>query len=514
MNPSLPLKTQYSKFPVLEPTQESCPVGFRYRKPFFVSGSCVNNPKNSLVASDDRCPTGMHWRKTFEVKPSCVRLPTQQRLKKKKQDIQNPSLLLPTCSAELVTPLFKDHIKLILSNLEEHFTVPISTNQLETKSRVFSKIKRQFVKSIQKKLEDKRCEFRPSGIQMSQIENIIKSVVYVFNSRFLTPEKWDIVARAAELDLLLLASRELVSPKYYGSGNALTIFYVEQIRELRRLLQYMDSENLLPRQNLAVALAYYNYLDHFFTVMPNLHNVPVTQPPVPYDQRVQNMSRAQNKAIVEGYVQVKYKPSQKNAPLQLMTPEEAAVLQTSIPLLKPVNLTDEITLLEAAPIVEALPEMGGNIPALPNATVVALPIIVRDTSTPAQMITEKMMNDLYEMYIIFETYNAKTNAKLNIRGQELFAVYEYLFNELARYQNYQKNENELLTYIKNYGESQLDPHKSITISSLNTKYFGPFWTEQNVTIHCPYCNQLLSISDYMPNQVFICPFCGNNIKLK
>lgn len=495
-----PLKVQYIKHPVLEPTPDTCPAGYRYRKPYFVAGSCVRSGENDM--SDKRCPSGMHWRNTFEVKAGCVRLPTQKRLKKNKEALQQAEVQLPTCSEDLVSPLFTDHIKLILSNLEEHFTVPVSTEKLERQSHVFTKIKRRFIKSIQDKLKDKRCEFRPSKLQIVQIENIIRSVVQVFNSRFLTPEKWNIVARAAELNLLLFVSRQMVA-KTSQEITDLTVFYVEQLRELRRLLQYMDSEQLLPRQNMAVALAWYNYLNKFFADVPNMHNVPNVRGPYLNNEKIQSLKKAENKVLVEGYVQ-----------LRGMTPEEAAQLRTDIPNFEPVDLPEEKTLLEAAPIIEMIPTLG-DFPSTPVSTIVARPVVIRSLdTTPAEPFTEQMMNELYDLYIIFETFNQKSNAQLNVRGEQLYARYDYLFNELARYQNYQNSEQQLLAYINNYGKSQVDPNGSVTISSLNAKYMGPFWTERGVTIHCPYCNQLLKLSRYVPYDVFECPSCGNNIKVK
>ena len=501
---SKPLEVQYNKSPVLDPVPNSCPEGFRYRKPYYVPGSCIRNTSDNIgnMKVDDRCPQGMFWRNTFEVKAGCVRLRTQARLKKNMKDIK-PTL--PTCSSDVVRPIFTDHLKIILSSLEEYFTVPISREDLVTRAEVFAKMKRRFYKSIQKRLSSNACEYRPTPTEFVQVENVINSMVTVFNSKFLTPEKWQVVARAAELDLLLLISREMV--KNEPALHAFTLNYMDQLHELRRLLQYMDEEKLLPRQNMAVALAYYNYLNKF-RIVPNMHGVLGVDPPTPPKERVQNYDLARNKVIVDGFVRRLH-----------MTPDTVATLPTNLRTLTPVTLP-ETELLQAAPLVESslipiLNEMGEAEHVVPNVTLQVQPYVYvpPGDTTPAEPFTEELMNELYDMFVLFRDYNKKLNAELTVRGAQLAERYQYLFTELARYQNFKLSDEDLYRYIQNYGQSQLDPVQKVTISALNAKYNGPFWAEQTVTVHCPYCNQLLEIRHYVPQMIVKCPSCHHNIKL-
>lgn len=125
------------------------------------------------------------------------------------------------------------------------------------------------------------------------------------------------------------------------------------------------------------------------------------------------------------------------------------------------------------------------------------------------------MDELYHLYFLFEMFNKLPNATLTGRGRELFERYNYLFNQLALFRRKQKQplltELQLRQYIKNYGESQLDP---VSRQELEEKYIGPFWTQDVVTIHCPHCNHLVQVTHYTPNTIIHCPFCQGTIRLE
>ena len=166
-------------------------------------------------------------------------------------------------------------------------------------------------------------------------------------------------------------------------------------------------------------------------------------------------------------------------------------------------------------MIPILNEMGEAEHVVPNVTLQVQPYVYvpPGDTTPAEPFTEELMNELYDMFVLFRDYNKKLNAELTVRGAQLAERYQYLFTELARYQNFKLSDEDLYRYIQNYGQSQLDPVQKVTISALNAKYNGPFWAEQTVTVHCPYCNQLLEIRHYVPQMIVKCPSCHHNIKL-
>lgn len=132
------------------------------------------------------------------------------------------------------------------------------------------------------------------------------------------------------------------------------------------------------------------------------------------------------------------------------------------------------------------------------------------TLSTGDALTSQDMQKLYELYYLFESYNQKTAAQLSDKGQHLFAQYNALFQKLAEQNKFQLDDSQLLQYIQNYGESQLEP---VTLVQLNNKYGGPFWTQSSVVIHCPHCNNPISVSNYEPNAVLQCPICHQTMKL-
>lgn len=140
---------------------------------------------------------------------------------------------------------------------------------------------------------------------------------------------------------------------------------------------------------------------------------------------------------------------------------------------------------------------------------------VLQLSSPSHENTAFDMNELYHLYFLFNLFEKLPNAKLTGRGRELFERYNYLFNQLALFRKEQNQphltEPQLKQYIKNYGESQLEP---VSKPMLEAMYVGPFWTQDNITVHCPHCNHLVQVTHYVPNTVIRCPFCQGNIRLE
>ena len=124
------------------------------------------------------------------------------------------------------------------------------------------------------------------------------------------------------------------------------------------------------------------------------------------------------------------------------------------------------------------------------------------------------LQELYHLYYLFHLFDTLPGASLNSKGRELLERYNYLFNQLALYRRKQNqaalSEAQLRKYIRNYGESQLDP---VSLQELEVRYKGPFWSQSLVTVHCPHCNHLVQVTHYKPNGMVRCPYCQGVIKL-
>lgn len=513
---------------MLNPVPSACPPGSVYRKPYYVPGSCISDKKGSSRGqTDPRCPQGMRWRKTFEVKGNCVRQNTNQRLKK--NIVDTPAPALPDCDRNAVSPVFTDHLKLINSTINEYFKVPDTRvynkeKEFTTFQDLYTKIKKRFLLSINKKFKDRNCEYRPLPEDLYIVDSEIKYAIYAYYSSLLTPEEWDLVARSAEITLLLYISRKSAfGPFIYN--YTLTVHYNNKIHELHELLIYMDKHNLLPHQNMAIALAFYNYLNDFYSV-DNIHQVAGVNPPVSSEIRAANQTKLLNKAVLEGYLEDRSLTVQKARTLDINIPKFQPVLSNIVVEYDeaglPIRTLETNSMLslavppsfevpEEAPPPAAIPEPENVLQ--PSAKLLARPSVLSRSSSSrlqAEALTPEDLQELYELYFIFETYNKKRKAELNGRGRQLLERYKYLFHQLELYHNSQLNEQQLLEYIQNYGESQLEP---TSIPSLVLKYRGPFWNEVDVTVHCPHCNNPISISNYVAGTVVPCPVCGKNIKL-
>lgn len=326
----------------------ACPAGYRYRKEYYVPGGCVANSKNTMMV-DARCPAGMHWRKTFKVKTGCSKT-NKKRLQKNRDYAKSAEL--PTCEAGVVTPVFSDYMRLIASDLKEYFELT-KTNAIRD-PKVISKMKRRFMKSVQKKLKRHNCEFRPTSLEVAQMNNMISNVLDEYNKEF---------------------------------GFRIT-----------------EKDNLEAMQNVW-----------------------------------QDVEQEPHATFIARPSARKYKGQTDNIP-----------------------------------------------------------------------ITGHDMQELYELYFIFELYNDKQGAELTNKGRQLMNRYKSLFQKLALYHQSQLDDQQLLQYIKNYGESQLEP---VTLTQMNKKYGGPFWNASNLTVHCPHCNSPISISNYEVGAMIQCPICQQNIKL-
>lgn len=125
------------------------------------------------------------------------------------------------------------------------------------------------------------------------------------------------------------------------------------------------------------------------------------------------------------------------------------------------------------------------------------------------------LEELYHLYVLFHLFDELSGASLNNRGKELLRRYNDLLNRLSVYQREQRQrtltEAQLKQYVRNYGESQLNP---VTLQQLHIRYQGPFWTQSSVTVHCPHCNHVVRVTHYVPNTTIQCPYCQGAIKLK
>lgn len=157
-------------------------------------------------------------------------------------------------------------------------------------------------------------------------------------------------------------------------------------------------------------------------------------------------------------------------------------------------------------IVNAAQNLAGD-QVTEESVVSVAPVLSQLTSIENSVLD---MDELYHLYFLFDLFEKLPNAKLTGRGRELLERYNHLFNQLAVLQREQKQAT-LIQYIKNYGESQLEP---VSRQMLEAKYMGPFWTQDNVTVHCPHCNHLVQVTHYVPNTVIRCPFCQGNIRLE
>lgn len=260
--------TSYLDTPLLPPaprspstptyaTSQECPLGQKYRNPSFVPGSCVKNRRNSMFAPDERCPQGMHWKDTKFRPGKCVKVPFKKPRKKLVFGAASPKV---KCNSALIDPLFDDHLKVIRSYLRELFTVPISKDFF-LQSKFFDKIFKKFTNSLKKASQQTKCNLIVSVEQEKRIRDLIIQEVYALNRDLITDEQWSFIKKMAELDVFLHEANFLVklNPYLYK----FTKKYSEKLIELREGLLYMRQHHLLPKQNLLVAEAVYEYMLQF-----------------------------------------------------------------------------------------------------------------------------------------------------------------------------------------------------------------------------------------------------------
>lgn len=324
-----------------EPFYSHCARGFRYRQPYFVTGSCVKNRagvKYNTPEGDQRCPANMHWRNTFYIRGKCVRL-----IEKKLKGQVKPRTELPECDKTLIEPLFQEHLKVIRSLLQEMFTVPISKEKL-VHSSLLAKVKSKFIQSLKSVTNQKKCTIKLSADEIEVIKDVIKQEVYAFNQDFITEEQWQLVKETAELDMLLHVCKKVVKAK--PDSFKLTFAVDEGLNDLRRNLVYLEEHHLLPKQNLLIAKIVQQYVGLYET-RESLHVMPGEQINMPSrDVQEINSSYLINEAVRKGFLETsRYVPERDNAlppEFVIPTPEELeAYLGASEAELMPVQVKEE-----------------------------------------------------------------------------------------------------------------------------------------------------------------------------
>lgn len=210
-----------------------------------------------MFAPDERCPQGMHWKDTKFRPGKCVKVPFKKPRKKLVFGAASPKV---KCNSALIDPLFDDHLKVIRSYLRELFTVPISKDFF-LQSKFFDKIFKKFTNSLKKASQQTKCNLIVSVEQEKRIRDLIIQEVYALNRDLITDEQWSFIKKMAELDVFLHEANFLVklNPYLYK----FTKKYSEKLIELREGLLYMRQHHLLPKQNLLVAEAVYEYMLQF-----------------------------------------------------------------------------------------------------------------------------------------------------------------------------------------------------------------------------------------------------------
>lgn len=534
-----------STYPSLDPKPGSCPPGYRYRHPTYVPGTCISNPKGSTLP-DPRCPDGMHWRNTYELKSTCIKQPAVVIKKRLAPDQAPPTK--EACQRQDVDPLFQKHLKLIQANLEEYFTVPITKADFVKKNEILRRVRRQFVKSIQKKLQDKDCEYRPSGDDILSINNYFALLVDAFNYNFLTPENWEFIKTVAENDVLLFECR--VAVKNFPFRYAFTLHYLDKLHELREALLYMNDNNLLPKQNTFVGRAYHNYIVQFFPNKDNVHGIANVNLPLPYYEQRKNQISLLKKAIALGYLNDNEGPLTEpfvdTVPAFVIPPPPVFPSEDVLPNGRLFSDSEVVNMFgaqeqkldssywigqkllqeeTAAPPMNKYAKSDSDSSALPNVylmqsdgksaispTTPALQVRPSiSQKTPNQTaITLEELRELYDLYVIFEkTYNQLPPSTLTEKGEELQERYNLLFNKLNVYFEKKQSSAKLLNYIENYGESE---NLTLSFRALESKYGGgPFWEMEPLYFHCPRCDSLIRVKRMLPNQLLECNVCKQKI---
>jgi len=534
-----------------------------------VPGSCISNPKSSNIP-DPNCPEGMHWRNTYELKANCVKV-SKPKIKKKRTV---PDEIVPaktSCERQDVEPLFEKHKKLIFAHLEEYFTVPITKADFIKRPEVFRRVKKQFVKSIQKKLEDKNCEYRPSVQDNLALDSYIALLVDAFNFRFLTPKKWEFIKKVAENDVMLFMSRMVV--KFQPYKYSYTLHYLDKLHELREALLYMNDNNLLPKQNTLIGRAYHNYIVQFFD-KDNIFGIYSVHEPPPVEVRRENQKSLLEKVIALGYLNVTNEPRPTSfvdtvppfvVPSEVLAPtfdgqpvvwlDTDGSTQGMGPVAEVVDVFGTETgepgpayhmalhshnsnnngSVGSGPVSPERPSSSSSSPSRPKygesveessgyPTVLLVQSDGESVATPhtfavrpsilqqqpnTSVMTDKEMQELYELYILFEqTYNRIPSSTLTTRGESLRRRYNELFNKLYQYTGRQLSAEKLLNYIENFGESE---GTALSFNALEAKYGGPFWSTESMFFHCPRCNSFVKLNKFYPNEMVQCPVCRQRL---
>jgi hypothetical protein len=482
-----------NSYPNTEPDAYQCPEGFKYRQPSFVTGSCVKNKKMSLL-SDDRCPADMHWRNTYFLKAKCTKIPSRTF------KVKLPRPALQTCDNLLTSDLFREHLKIVSSFLHEYFSVPISKDLL-SKRDLLKKITQKFIKSIQGKLKDSNCVFRLTPDQQLQLNDFSIKEVYAFNKQFVSDEQWEYIQYISELDMLLYACRDLVKTSYQTNFSTL---YLEQLKELRKGLVYLQQHNLLPKQNVLIAKAYYEYVSLFID-KENIHGVHMGKPPIAYEVRKSNYEKMLRMTVDEGLV---------NIPNYILIGDKVTLPKLQIP-------DQEIDVVDVdVDVTQSKPTKGPKEALTVDEIELKSNIIIPKVFTsavddeegllsqnmmkqkPPGIINQDELEELYDYHFIINQFQNTPNAKLNTKGVGIIEKHKELLTKLSMYFNNKLTPKQLNEYIENYG-AELYP---ITFDALLVKHNGPFWETPTIYIKCFKCNTILKLPDPVP-PVVQCPSC-------
>lgn len=514
----LPASPRASSTPTYATSQE-CPLGQKYRNPSFVPGSCIKNRKNSIFAPDERCPEGMHWKDTKFRPGKCVKVPLK---KPRKRLIFGAPIPKTQCNSALIDALFEDHLKVVRSYLRELFTVPISKDFF-VQSKFFDKIYKKFLTSLKKASKQTRCILVIPSEKEKRVRDLIIQEVYALNRDLITDEQWAFIKKMAELDVFLHEANLLV--KSYPFLYKFTTKYSEKLLELREGLLYMRQHHLLPKQNLLVAEAVYEYILQFKDV-ESLHVLNGHNKFVPKNIQQKN-SRSLNLLVVQkGFVStnVSFYYTERPDPLpDFLLPgeireeappvfEKEEVIQSALTL-EPVNglspMTNEellelydlskiqyffmsfqnegaLLLQRGQDVKDRFDELSDKFRATYNDDgtkplgpwyLVEQHFLKQNYSPTLQQLevkysgpfwilpmTAEEANELIELNFLFKAFKNTPNVQVNARGREL----EVRFNQLKQklytlYQTSEERKRFLQTFNKNF-----------VVEELIRKY-GTFW---------------------------------------